>query len=126
MENTHLLNIVYNNEVYTKIECDDKFSLKSNNYIDKRMSLSTSSYSSETTSNATVGDILRLGTCIGGGTVQYYTVVLTDEFKTEAEQKFEVGAYYFAIAFNPTYTRLIFTPNSNEVVRLKEISMTRF
>ena len=103
-------------DAYTKTECDSKFALKVNGYTEKIMSLSTSSYSSETTYNASVGDRFRLGTSIGGGAVNYYTAILTDEFKTKAGQKFEVGAYYFTITFNSTYTRLVFKPNSNELV----------
>ena len=103
-------------DAYTKTECDSKFALKVNGYTESIMSLSTSSYSSETTYNASVGDRFRLGTRIGGGAVQYYTVILTDEFNTQAGQKIEVEAYYFTITFNQTYTRLVFRPNSNELV----------
>ena len=66
---------------YTKTECDDKFALNSNGYIDKIMPVLTSSYSSETTYEASVGDRFRLGVRIGGGAVQYHTVILGDEFK---------------------------------------------
>ena len=95
---------------------DDKFALKSNDYIDKIMSLSTSSYSSETTYKASVGDRFRLGVRIGGGATQYYTVTLYDEFKTTEGQEFGVDNYYFTITYNPTYTRLSFKPNSNNLV----------
>ena len=137
-EITRLVNVVYDNEVYTKTECDDKFvlksesgnsidaytktecddkfALKSNDYIDKIMSLSTSSYSSETTYKASVGDRFRLGVRIGGGATQYYTVTLYDEFKTTEGQEFGVDNYYFTITYNPTYTRLSFKPNSNNLV----------
>ena len=115
-EITRLGNVVYDNEVYTKTVCDDKFALKSNDYIDKIMSLSTSSYSSETTYKASVGDRFRLGVRIGGGATQYYTVTLYDEFKTTEGQVFGVDNYYFTITYNPTYTRLSFKPNSNNLV----------
>ena len=115
-EITRLGNVVYDNEVYTKTVCDDKFALKSNDYIDKIMSLSTSSYSSETTYKASVGDRFRLGVRIGGGATQYYTVTLYDEFKTTEGQEFGVDNYYFTITYNPTYTRLSFKPNSNNLV----------
>ena len=115
-EITRLGNVVYDNEVYTKTVCDDKFALKSNDYVDKIMSLSTSSYSSETTYKASVGDRFRLGVRIGGGATQYYTVTLYDEFKTTEGQEFGVDNYYFTITYNPTYTRLSFKPNSNNLV----------
>ena len=79
-------NTVRHSSCYTKTVCDDKFALNSNGYIDKIMPLLTSSYSSETTYEASVGDRFRLGVRIGGGAVQYHTVILEDDVSADKQR----------------------------------------
>ena len=103
-------------DTYTKTESDGKYALKTHGYIDKIMSMVTSSSGSSTDYNASVGDRIRLGVSIGGGAAQYHTVTLTDAIKTEEGQKFVVGANYINITFTPAYNTLSFKPNSSDLV----------